>query len=344
MFKKSILCAAVTALTLSTGSAFAEISAEEAKRLQADLTPVGEERAGNADGTIPEWTGGLTTVPAGWKRGDDRPDPFADEKPLFTITAANADQYADKLTAGSIALLKQYPEFKMPVYKTHRTAAWPQHVYDGIAASATTAKLSADGNGVSGVWSAVPFPIPKNGNEVIWNHNLRFVGTYRNIPSAIENTIYNSGQRVEWLFDNKVHFTYYDPSISDKERNSGTIFRYASLTLSPSRDSGEGILALENVDAKNKPRKAWTYDPGERRVRRAPNLAFDTPDRPVNTVDDYDMFSGSPERYDWNLIGKKEIYVPYNNNQVNSIKHGIEDVYSTPVINADLTRYELHRV
>lgn len=344
MFNKSILCAAIATLTLSTVNAFAGISADEIKRLDADLTPVGAERAGNADGTIPEWTGGLTELPAGWKRGHDRPDSFAGEQALFTITAANADQYADKLTAGSIAMMKQYPEFKMPVYKTHRTAAWPQHVYDNIKTSATTAKLSEDGNGVSGVWGAVPFPIPKNGNEVIWNHNLRYVGTYRNVPSAIENTIYSNGQRVEWLFDNKVHFTYYDPNASQKVRQSGTIFKYSSQILSPSRDSGEGILALENVDAKNIPRKAWTYDPGERRVRRAPNLAFDTPDRPVNTVDDYDMFSGSPERYDWNLVGKKEIYVPYNNNRLNSIKHSIEDVYAAPVINADLTRYELHRV
>lgn len=344
MFKKSILCAVVATLTLSITSALAAISEEEVKRLQQDLTPVGAQRSGNSDGTIPAWTGGLTDVPAGWKRGDDRPDPFAGEQPLFTITAANADQYADKLTAGTKALLKQYPQFTMPVYKTHRTAAWPQYVYDNIAKSATSAKLSADGNGVSGVWAAVPFPIPKNGNEVIWNHNLRFVGTFRNIPSAIENTIYNNGQRLEWLHDIKIHFPYYDPKIIEKDKKSGNIFKFSSKVLSPSRSSGEGTLALENVDAKNTPRKAWTYDPGERRVRRAPNLAFDTPDRPVNVIDDYDVFSGSPERYNWKLVGKKEIYVPYNNNQVNSIKHAISDVYASPVIKSDLTRYELHRV
>ncbi|GGO85303.1 hypothetical protein GCM10011348_33510 [Marinobacterium nitratireducens] len=343
MYKKTLICAAVTILSMN--SVYAAISAEEAARLGgAELTPVGAERAGNADGTIPAWTGGLTQVPAGWRRGDDRPDPFAGEKPLFTITAGNVDQYADKLTPGSIALLKLHPEFRMPVYPTHRTAAWPQHVYDSIAANATTAKLVDDGNGVEGVWGAVPFPLPKNGNEVIWNHNLRFKGTYFNAPTAVANVVYDNGQRQEWLFETKVHYTYYDPGIAAKERESGDIMRYAATTISPARDAGEGWLALENIDAKTNPRKAWTYDPGERRVRRAPNLAFDTPDRPLNVIDDYDMFSGSPERYDWTLVGKREMYVPYNNNGLNSIAHSIEDVYTPGAVNSDLTRYELHRV
>ncbi len=344
MNKQLIPVAVASALFFGAGVAQAAISPEEVKRLQGDLTPVGAERAGNADGSIPEWTGGLTDVPSGWKRGDDRPDPFAEEKPLFTITASNAQQYADRLTPGALALLKTYPEFKMPVYKTHRTAAWPQYVYDNIAESAVTAKLNDDGNGVSGVWGAIPFPIPKSGHEVIWNHNLRFIGTYRKVASANEVMIYNSGQRVEWTFANHVHFLYYDSLISDDDRKSGMIFRYTSSALTPARDAGDGNLALENIDPGKFPRQAWVYDPGERRVRRAPNLAFDTPDRALDTVDDYDIFSGSPERYDWKLVGKKEMYVPYNNNRINSTKLGVAETYTAPVINPDLSRYELHRV
>lgn len=344
MLKKKVLIAAVAALSMHANTGLAEISAEQVKRLHGDLTPVGAERAGNADGSIPAWTGGLTHVPSGWKRGDDRPDAFANEKPLFTITKANVDQYADQLTAGAIALLKRYPEFSMPVYKTHRTAAWPQRVYDSIADHATTAKLIAGGNGVDGVWGAVPFPIPKNGNEVIWNHNLRFQGSFLNLPSALVSVIYNNDQRLEWWFDAKVHYTYYDEALSESAREEGILIRYASTITAPARDAGEGNLALEFIDAQAKPRKAWVYDPGERRTRRAPNLAFDTPDRPLNVIDDYDMFSGSPERYDWKLVGKKEMYVPYNNNGLNSIKHSVKDVYETPVINSELTRYELHRV
>ncbi|QCY09442.1 DUF1329 domain-containing protein [Pseudomonas sp. MPC6] len=344
MIKRTLLCAAVTLISMGSVSALAAISASEAARLGAELTPVGAEKAGNVDGSIPEWTGGLTEAPAGWSRGQDRPDFFAGEKPLLVITAANMAEHADKLTEGMRALLKQYPEFKMPVYPSHRTAAWPQHVYDNIKQYAASAQLIEGGNGISGVWGAIPFPIPKNGNEVIWNHNTRFLGTFRDIPRAIENTIYNDGQRLEWVFDSKVYFSYYDPNVSAEDKQGGVIFKYASTTLSPSRDAGEGVLALENIDAKNIPRKAWTYDPGERRVRRAPNLAFDTPDRPVNVIDDYDMFAGSPERYDLKLVGKREMYVPYNNNELNKTTHSVKDVYGHPVINAELTRYELHRV
>ncbi len=344
MIKKTILCMSATMLSIASVTALAKITPEEVARLDAELTPVGAERVGNAEGTIPEWTGGLTDVPAGWQRGQDRANPFAEEKPLFVITAANMVDHADKLTEGMQALLTQYPEFKMPVYPTHRTAALPQYVYDNIKQYATEAELVEDGNAVANVWGAIPFPIPKNGNEVIWNHNTRYKGTFLDVPRTVETTIYNSGQRLEWVFDNKVHFVYYDPNVTEEEIKEGTIFRYASTMILPSRDSGEGVLALENIDGKNFPRKAWTYDPGERRVRRAPNLAFDTPDRPVNTVDDYDMFSGSPDRYDLKLIGKKEIYVPYNNNDINKTSRSVEEVYGPPVINPDMTRYELHRV
>ncbi|MEQ9507582.1 MAG: DUF1329 domain-containing protein, partial [Alloalcanivorax xenomutans] len=198
MFNRKILFTAVAALTMYATHGVADTSAEDVKRLQKDLTPVGAERAGNADGSIPAWTGGLTEAPSGWTRGDDRPDPFANEDPLFTITQDNVDQYADRLTPGSIALLKRYPEFSMPVYKTHRTAAWPKPVYDSIADHATTAKLVGDGNGVDGVWGAIPFPIPENGNEVIWNHNLRFQGTLLSLPSAFITVVYNNDQRLEW--------------------------------------------------------------------------------------------------------------------------------------------------
>lgn len=349
MMRKQVIGLAVaTALVCGSSMAMAAISADEAAKLGGpELTPVGAERAGNADGSIPEWTGGLgpDAMPAGWQRGEDRPDFFAEDKVLFTIDASNMGQYADKLTEGQMALMKQYPEFKMNIYPSRRSAAWPQWVYDNTKAQATQAKLEENGNAIGGgIWGSLPFPIPQNGNEVVWNHNTRYLGRMRDIPNAIENVIYNNGQSLDWIFDNKVHFTYWDKDVSEKDKTAGIIFKYGSVMLSPSRDSGEGILALENIDGKNHPRKAWTYDPGERRVRRAPNLAFDTPDRPVNVIDDYDMFSGSPERYDWKLVGKKELYVPYNNNRLNAASNGYEEVYKRPVINPDLTRYELHRV
>ena len=159
-------------------AAWSAVSAQEAARLGADLTPMGAEKAGNADGTIPEWTGGIkSAAEAGFpnfKSGEHHPDPFASDKPLFTITPANMGQYAAKLTEGHKKLLQTYPDYKLIVYPTHRSAAYPQRIYDATKRIATTANLAPGGNGVTGAAEGIPFPIPKQGVEVFWNHVLRF--------------------------------------------------------------------------------------------------------------------------------------------------------------------------
>ena len=345
MFKKSILYAAVAVMAFSAGSTFAEISPADVKRLQADLTPVGAERAGNADGTIPEWTGGLSGAFPGWPNKDNhRPNPHADDKVQFTITAGNMDQYAGKLPEAAKAMFKAYPDtFKMNVYPTRRTAAYPQAFYDAIARDAVTAKLIRGGDAVEGVWGAIPFPIPKNGHEVIWNHLLRYNGVYRE-ASVGENLVYTNGSSLQYDFKLDIHHTFHDPNVSDKDRKAGVLWKYSSTMSKPARDAGEGILAMDNINFADNPRKAWIYDPGERRVRRAPNMGFDTPDRALNVFDDYELYSGSPERYDFKLIGKKEMYIPYNNNEINSPRHDVNTALTPGFINADLLRYELHRV
>ena len=119
----------------------AAVSADEVAKLKTDLTPFGAEKAGNKDGSIPAWAGGYTTPIAGDKVGGRRGDPFSGEKPLFSITAKNADQYADKLTDGVKAMLKKYPDsYRLDVYKTQRTAAAPQWVYDNTAKNAVRAQ------------------------------------------------------------------------------------------------------------------------------------------------------------------------------------------------------------
>ena len=345
MYKKTIICAALTALTLGTGSVVAAITPEEAARLNKELTPVGAERAGNADGSIPEWTGGISQALPGWpNKNNDRPNPHADDQVLYIITAANMDQYADKLTEGTRAMLKAYPDtFKLKVYPSRRTAAFPQSIYDAISKNATTAELVNGGDSVKGVWGSIPFPIPQTGVEVIWNHLLRYQGSSREYVGN-ENVIFNSGQRQDWFFNGEQASPFYDTNASDKDKAEGIFLKNALTVQRPSRDSGEGYLTLDSLDMTGKPRKAWTYDPGERRVRRAPNLAFDTPDRSLTVIDDFEVFSGSPERYDWKLVGKQEIYVPYNNNKVNSPNNTLDEVAGTDYLNSDLIRYELHRV
>ncbi|ASJ88478.1 hypothetical protein PSA83_06352 (plasmid) [Pseudomonas aeruginosa] len=176
MLIKHSLIAAAVALTLA-GNAYAA----DADALGTTLTPLGAEKAGNAAGTIPEWTGGLTGAPAGvaYKPGDHHPDPFPEDKPEFTIDKSNMDQYKANMTTGQMALMNAYPStFKMPVYKTRRSGAAPQWVYDNTKKNATTAKLVDGGNGFKDAVGGIPFPMPKSGVEAIWNHIARYRGTY----------------------------------------------------------------------------------------------------------------------------------------------------------------------
>ena len=122
-----------------------------AAALAANLTPLGGEKAGNADGTIPAWDGGITKPPAGYTPGRHYVDPFAADKPLFTITQQNAGQYAAQLSEGHKAMLKTYPSFKMNVYPTRRSASAPQRIYDATASNVGRRRSwSNGGNGVDG--------------------------------------------------------------------------------------------------------------------------------------------------------------------------------------------------
>ena len=111
---------------LAATLARAGVTVEDANLLKAKLTPVGAERAGNPDGTIPAWTGGYTTPAPGWREGQNRPDPFAHEKPLFAITPANVSSYADRLPEGARELFRRHADYRMDVYPTHRSAAFPR--------------------------------------------------------------------------------------------------------------------------------------------------------------------------------------------------------------------------
>ncbi|PTY05775.1 DUF1329 domain-containing protein [Opitutaceae bacterium EW11] len=327
-------------------SLFGSISEADLARLGADLTPLGAERAGNAAGTIPAWDGGITTPPAGYKPGMHHPDPFAEEKPIATITASNLSEYESRLTAGSIALLKTYPStYKVPLYPTHRTASVPQRIYDATKKYAPTAHLSNNGSGVEGALIGTPFPVPQNGLEVIWNHLLRFRGQaairYINQAAPLRNGSYTLVE-----FEDEFWFNYARPDITEKELDNTIVF-FKQNVLAPARLAGSILLVRETLDQVKEPRTAWVYNTGQRRVRRAPNVAYDNPGTAADgmrTTDQFDMFSGAPDRYDWKLEGKRELIVPYNSYQLHSDKLKYSDILKPLHINQDYTRYELHRV
>jgi uncharacterized protein DUF1329 len=338
-----ILILAVSFITLNV---FAEITADQVAQLGNELTPLGGIKAANNDGTIPAWNGGLIEPPAGYKVGDHYVDPFSDDGIKFTITNSNVSDYADKLSEGHKALLKTYPDtFKLNVYQSRRTAAAPQRIYDATKRIASTAKLTPDGNGVTGAIEGTPFPIPSNGLEVIWNHILRWRGNYteRNISQAAPT---RSGDYTLVKFVDKFNIQYSHEGMTEEKMNN-IILHFKQEVLAPARLAGGILLGHETLNQNKEKRKAWLYNPGQRRVRRAPNVAFDNPGTAsdgMRTNDQFDMYNGSPERYNWELVGKKEIYVPYNNYKISSPSLKYKEILTPLHINQEYPRYELHRV
>ncbi len=345
--------AAVAALAIALvplQAAQAAVSAQDAARLGADLTPLGGEKAGNAAGTIPAWDGGLSSpAKAGFPSFASpgrAPDPFPNDKPLFKITPANVAQYADRLTEGDKAMLRQYKDtFFMNVYPTRRTAATPQRIADATKRNATSAQLVEGGNGFTGAVEGIPFPIPKQGVEAFWNHVVRYRAdaAAREIGQA---AVTETGGFNMVKFHDEFYVAYSQPGAKEAELDNVIIY-FLQEILAPARLAGQVLLVHETLDQQKENRRAWIYFPGQRRVQRAPNVAFDNPGTAADglrTDDQFDMFNGSPQRYDWKLVGKKELFVPYNSYKLHWAKTKAEDVIRPLHINQELARYELHRV
>ncbi|WP_102795373.1 DUF1329 domain-containing protein [Bowmanella denitrificans] len=346
--KKLTLVAAAIGLSLSTALVQAKVSEAEAAKLGTELTPLGGLKAGNADGSIPAWDGGITTPPAGYKVGDHHPDPFPQDKVLFEITAANMSQYANLLSDGQKKLFETYPEtFRIPVYQTRRTASNPQFVYDATKTNATRAELVEGGNGIKNAAMGVPFPIAQNGLEAIWNHILRYRGQAiqryggQAAPTA-------SGDFNVIGFDDILMIKYAEDGVTpEKLEQENVLMKFKQSITEPARLAGTALLVHETMDQVKEPRQAWTYNTGQRRVRKAPNIAYDAPGTAADglrTTDDFDMFNGAPDRYNWTLKGKQELYVPYNNYKLHSDQVKYDDILKPGHINPDLTRFEKHRV
>lgn len=310
------------------------------------LTPLGAQEQGNADGSIPAWTGGLTQAPQGYREGDAYLDPFATDQPLFTIDSKNAEQYREHLSQGQLALFKAYPDtFRMPVYPTRRSGAAPQWVYDNIRRNAFNAKLGEGGASVSHAYGGVPFPIPQSGLEAVWNHILKFNGTYLERSTA-DIAVQRDGSFVPSLLDVRYYSLYNQPG-KDASSLGDTLYYYLGIARAPARLAGEAVLVHEPLNQLDNPRQAWGYNPGQRRVRRAPTIAYDTPigsSDGLRTADDTEMFNGSPDRYDWKLLGKQELYIPYNSYRLLDKRLKYSDLLRPGHLNPDHTRYELHRV
>lgn len=328
--------------------ACAAVSPEEAQKLGNTLTLFGAIKAGNAEGTIPPYQGGLRTAPADFEPGKAWTDPFRDEKPLYRITAQNVDQYADKLSAGQQALLKKYPDtWYMDVYPSHRTAAYPDNVLKATVRNATGCETFNGGLSLeTDCRGGLPFPIAKTGNEMMWNQLLR----YKNGPTGVLD------EHTSWVVDSNGNITktaqqrayeefpFYQTHLED--RDPEVYGRAWSINTEPARRAGEMTGISDFLDPTEKPRRAWSYSPGQRRVKLAPEFAYDTPvasQGGISLFDELQMFAGKQDRFDFKLIGRQEMYIPYN---AYKWYFGIEapEQFMKNHVNPAVERWELHRV
>ena len=334
---------------ISSSSGLAAVSAEEAKQLGTTLTPWGAEKAGNKDGSIPAYTGEVIKVPTSYDRKNpgQHPDPF-NEKPLFSITAQNYTQYASKLD-GSAEMFKRFPGYRMDIYPSHRSWVYPKYVNDNSLKNATSCKAAAGGQRLEGCYGGTPFPIPKTGDEVMWNHLTQFEARSVGGLTGSWVTPSNGVPVRQVLTSISQTFPFYDPARTTPWPSNILFWKMRTADVAPARMAGSGTLILDPLDWTSGGRRAYQYIPGQRRVKLAPDLAYDTPSPysgGSNTMDDQKGFLGALDRFDFKLIGKKEKYIPYNNFASADVKTCPDEklMGSKNFANPDCMRWELHRV
>ncbi len=336
-----------TALTLSlvASAAMADVPANVANRLGQDLTPMGAEKAGSDSG-VGSWSGASIDGSAllqGYD-GGALPNPYASDKPLYTITAANAGDYDAQLTTGQKALLATYPDtYKLNVYESRRSCTYPDFVYKAAKRNAEVGKVVDGGNGISESIMASPFPIPSSALEIVWNHTLRYRGerVARDFNYAAPTA--NGDYTLTYTRD-EIVFSYSDAQNSRAEDLDNISIWFVAYTSAPARRAGNVVLVHETLNMAKEGRKAWTYSPGTRRVRRAPNIAYDNPvtnGDGLGTSDQYDGYNGAPDRYNWTVAAKAEKLSQQNNYQ--AVLTPYEELLQAGHANQDVMRYEMRR-
>ena len=177
---------------------------------------------------------------------------------------------------------------------------------------------------------------------------LRWRANYA-VRKTAAASVQRNGDYTKVVTEEEVLFNYYTTNSYKNVEN--TVFYYLSFVKAPARLAGGALLVHETLNQSTsnggQPRTAWAYNTGQRRVRRAPSLGFDSPVTSadgLHVFDEIDIYNGSPQRYDWKLVGKKEIYIPYNNYLLDSDQLNYDNILQKGHINPAYTRHELHRV
>lgn len=328
----------------------AAISADEAKALGTTLTPFGAQKEGNAEGTIapydPTRYANIKVTDGPWGDRTELKDPFADEKPILRIDANNMAQYKDKLSEGQMKLLESRPGYYLNIFPSHRTAVYPDELLKKTVANATGCKTLDNGDAIDeGCRGGLPFPIPKTGKEVMWNHLAGWQGPAVQIDSG-SFLMTSAGNRVVanglTMYRD---YPYYTPSAPTPQ----IIMRTRGALKEPARQSGVVYLFWDylNPTQVGNPRSAWSYSPGQRRVRSSPDQAYDTPSTGGGgqlLSDEAFLYSGKMDRWDMKIVAKKEMYIPYNSFGMNSYRCDLDTSLKPNFLNPECERWELHRV
>lgn len=318
-----------------------------ARSASGELTPVGAERDGNATGSIPPWTGGLTPSqwPAGFTKGQRLVDPYPSDRPQFTITAANLGEYKAQLSIGHQQLLARYPGYRLPVYVTRRAVSYPQAIYDASQANLGKAKLTGS-DALTGARLGVPFAKPQSGVEVMWNHRTRYRGNTAEARSRQYVIGADGQQTLDVRLDERVFFRYGNTA-DPVDIGTQNILLYYLL-----RFTGVGInnfvaLAHETANSEKDARAIWVGPPGSGKLFRIPPVGYDQPFPATDGmyfVDMIDMYNGAFDRYVWKLVGKRELYLPYNGYRLSDGSRAYASLLTPKFFNPEAARYELHRV
>lgn len=292
---------------------------------------------------VAAWDGGISSPPAGFDGSQGFKSPFESDKPLFTVDAANLTQHAQYLSPGLQALVKRMPDFRIPVYPSRRSAAFPDSAYKTVVAEAPQIRLGKEGRALTGhTASSVPFPQPKTGLEAIWNVIMRrpadsvvsasasFSWDGQSAPKPVV-----SAEKIAWA-----------PLFASRPQATDWVYLMAEV-IKPASMTGDALLVNESTDFVDAPRRSWTINAGQRRVVRLPELAFDAPagnSDALRTVDDVAGFNGSPERFDWKLLGKQDMIIPYNNYALTRKSLKYAQIPKGLLPDPALTRHEMHRV
>lgn len=352
MSRHGVVFSLTAAISMAlTGFANAAVSPQEAERLGQDLTCVGAERAGNADGTIPEFKGLYVGKVPGWDApphsGAHPVDPYAEDRPILVITSANMVDHTDKLTDGQKAMFNRYPKtYKINVYEGRREFAYPEVVCERAKWNALNAEIVDDGFGYKGL-GYLPFPIPKSAMEVLWNHQLPFRAWTENVIRDIASV--TSSGSIGWgRMYGRCLAPPMDPDPNLRPSTSDPVSAYCINEVQlPLREQGNTSLNQEPYNYRTAARTAWSYNTGTRRVRLAPGYGYDQPlggSNGLMTIDEDRLFNGAPDRYNWELVGKQEVLIPANAYKVHSKDISYKDLLMVNHPNPEFLRYELRRV